>query len=274
MKMTKIVLPILSLACIFNLNAQWQSPGPGYKGNPVQDSIMRAMMKNRFGGMRGNCKPRPNYHFEHNSIVQFTSIQPGKDTMYNKTQYFISDSGLFVAYKIIESKKTKVKSGEDGEKPGMNAPKSTTIMALKDSLIYTLMGEGDKKRGMCNSYKKQDLPGFMRNKKDSSEGNFGNMVKTGKTKTICGYVCDEYASESKEIKRSMWVTQDASPWIVSMHRGLATNSQGSSSSAMYRGMMMELTTEHKVKHSISVWKVIELNKMSPTDISTAGYTFN
>ena len=100
----------------------------------------------------------------------------------------------------------------------------------------------------------------------------GIYKKTGKSKTIAGYKCDEYlaADPEGETETSMWMTRDTK--LNVNRKGLATAGLPAwySSSALYGGYMMEMESREKGRVT-SKMVTKEINDNVNTDISIKEY---
>lgn len=266
--MKKLLICSLIGLSTLALSAQKNKDQNKEKKSQNRDSMMREAMKNyRYPGMMGaKCSALPVYKFQGNLVVVTTSGKPGKDSSHTKIKYFINDSFSYAAYTVLETDKKK-----DDRSGTM-----TGILNFKDSTTVTLTERDGKKMGMCMSMKKKDLPPFMRNNKhkDSTENYFKGMAKTGRTKMICGYLCEEYKKDDAKETRTMWITKDESLWVGKLRRSVAAHGNNADDMpADMRGMMMEMTNLKKSDNAWFKWEVVEVNKNAPSQISTAEYEF-
>lgn len=255
----RIQIAIFSALIILCSNVAAQ-PGKGPKGNRMQGDSAR--MAGIAALMRSSCTAKPEYKFISNMVVTMVSTQPGKDSTRLKNRYLFDDSGNYVGFEMLENNHQK--NGEN---------KSIGIRNLQDSTMVMLFTNGEKKNGMCNSFKDKDIPAFVKRMqaKDTAKNTFKKMVKTGKTKTICGFVCEEYTSENNKANYTFWFTQDAGAMVSKFNKGLRAQEQNIAWPAAYKGMMMEMTSVQKDNSMVMDWKVVEVNKNAPRTISTAGY---
>lgn len=255
------------LLAILSVATAYSQPKHKQEGNrhPKADSLRMAIMANRF--RPSNCSPRSEYQFQHNIVVTVKTSKPGKDSGSMKTRYLISDSGRFFGYEILENKM--------GRDEGRGQRKMKGIRDSKDSVLLMLMeDETGNKNGFCSGFRKQDIPAFLRNRKDTAKGYHAkDFVKTGRTKTICGYQCEEYKKDNADETMSIWVSKETSPWVTAFHKGVSGVSNDMPSATGFTGMAMEMDMLKKADQSSMVWMVTEVNKNTASTISTAGYTF-
>ena len=100
----------------------------------------------------------------------------------------------------------------------------------------------------------------------------GVYKKTGRSKTISGYKCDEYLAKDTESddETSVWITRDAT--IKINQKGMATAGIPAwySGSALYGGHVMEMESRENGKVT-STMVTKEINDNINTDISIKGY---
>jgi hypothetical protein len=100
---------------------------------------------------------------------------------------------------------------------------------------------------------------------------YSSYKKTGQSKKISGYNCDEYVYEDAENKASYWMTNDLSAdlWANMFNSYTIT--------AVYagrpNGFIMEWNNESKASKQKSHMVVKEVNKNQSSSFSTIGYTF-
>jgi hypothetical protein len=96
-----------------------------------------------------------------------------------------------------------------------------------------------------------------------------NLKKTGKTKTIQGYKCEEYAYKDEQTESSFWVTKD----IDWNSKEMMTNVFKSSmyASGMPWGFMMESESMDKESGQKTIYQVTDINKDASTSFRMSDY---
>jgi len=102
------------------------------------------------------------------------------------------------------------------------------------------------------------------------EDYYGSFKKTGKSKTIAGYSCDEYYYEDEEDMISYWMTNEL-PADLWTKMGTANNFS-SVYTGRTSGFVMESDHRSKTSKERSLMIVKEVNPKKPGKISTVGYT--
>ncbi len=96
-----------------------------------------------------------------------------------------------------------------------------------------------------------------------------NLKKTGKTKSILGYKCDEYLYEDDEVVSHIWMTKEK-PWrIDNMLSAIYKSSQYSS--AFPSGFMMEVDSKNKQTQERNIMKVTEINENINKQVELSSY---
>ncbi len=156
------------------------------------------------------------------------------------------------------------------------------IYDLDSYEIVTLMNTGGQKIGTTMSLNKSQIESMMSND-DSAEADMSDMPtfkKTGQTKTISGYSCDEYVVENvqnMEASMTYWITDELEiDWIKSMANMSSMNKQMPD---IYAGtgypedgsVIQMIVTEKNGERMEMTVKEAETGK--EITISTKGYTF-
>jgi len=94
--------------------------------------------------------------------------------------------------------------------------------------------------------------------------------KTGKSKTIAGYKCDEYFFEDEQDKVSYWMTNDLPKDLWS--KMYTSNAFTSLYTGRTNGFVMESDHQYKATKERSFMTVKEVNPNKSARISTVGYT--
>lgn len=100
---------------------------------------------------------------------------------------------------------------------------------------------------------------------------YSNFKKTGKTKTVSGYSCEEYVYEDNESKAEYWMTDDlpAELWANMFNN----NTVAAVYAGKPSGFIMEWTNENKLNKEKSTMVVKEVNKNQNSSFSTVDYSF-
>ena len=96
------------------------------------------------------------------------------------------------------------------------------------------------------------------------------------TKTIHGYVCEEYVADSEDGTATYWITDkpikgSAAFWGESNPLLNSANNQSKSMAIIPNGHVMEMYFESKTDKSKSEIKITEINESSDTTFSMEAY---
>jgi len=96
-----------------------------------------------------------------------------------------------------------------------------------------------------------------------------NLKKTGRTKKIAGYSCDEYSYEDEESTGTVWMTNDlpAELWA----KMFSANVIAASNVGYYGGFVMEMEQRDKETDEKVIMQVKEVNENQPKSFTTKGY---
>lgn len=152
--------------------------------------------------------------------------------------------GLFII--DTENGATIILSEENGEKSG---------------IVY---GMGAYMETMGETYQQEDL-------EETPETYLANpnVKKTGKTKTIAGYKCEEYIYSDKETKSDVWITKNLKMNTQDLFSSLFKVSIYSH--GMGWGFMMETTSEDLVTGEKSLMKVTKVETNANTKFAMSDY---
>lgn len=103
----------------------------------------------------------------------------------------------------------------------------------------------------------------LENESDEIDTDYSELKKSGKTKKILGYDCEEFISENSQNKFSMWVTQALDLYQKNMFFSLNESLGGNTFNHIpdeAKGFMMEMHYENLVNGEKSKMTVTKINK--------------
>ena len=182
------------------------------------------------------------------------------------------DEGEFITHYNPQLKNMayEVVSGNIGE-PG----KGLFIIDLKNEAIIILGEENGNKTGLVYG-----MGSFMNSAEEPSDEIIidespeayiadPNITKTGRTKTIAGYKCEEYKYDDEETESNIWITEDIKINTKDFFSTLF--STGLYSRGIPWGYIMEVTTTDKQTKERSFMQVTRVDENSNTRFSLADY---
>jgi len=167
------------------------------------------------------------------------------------------------------------------EQEGIN---TEMVFDVENENIITLMNTGGQKMATTTSLKRGQLEQKMTDNMDADNDDMGEMpkfTKTGATKTISGYSCDEYKVENIDEKdgstMTYWLTDEAEiDWVRSMSNMSGLNKQMADVSFETGypedGSIIQMVVTEK-NGNYTTLTVTDIEQDQDITISTKGYTF-
>ncbi len=171
----------------------------------------------------------------------------------------------------------------DGGYYGLNmemAPMGTpinaqSVISLSDNKVTTLINQAGMKMGMEYDLSKPiNMPGGKAATKKANNTEV-SYQKTGKTKTIAGYTCNQYTAKANDDSYTeIWTTKELSYSNFYESFSKINQQMGAFPKNMPEGFVMELSSwpegkDDKEKYQM---QVVSVNKSKAGSISTDGYT--
>lgn len=215
--------------------------------------------------MGGDVDVQDSYTFDHNILLDVQSFdKKGKPEMSNKMKMFFAESTPHFGMEMKSS-------GSD----------NFMIYDMKAYEMVTLMDQGERKMGVAMKFD----PSNFENVNDGDQSSAANrenvrFEKTGRTKTISGYSCDEYKVIDPEgdpdTENHVWMTQDIDAnWIGMMSNMMATNKKMQKELTLPdsypAGTVIQVVSSSTKNQEKTVMTVEEINKNQKKVISTSDY---
>lgn len=184
------------------------------------------------------------YSFDIHMVSEMTTInKKGKEE--NMTMEFFKQDG--------ENTAMRVKSAEKGDESMF------LILDYGNESMITITEEKGEQQAFAMPMMKAYL-GTDESYQEMIEENMEdfNLEKTGRTKTILGYSCDEYQITSKDTNGTVWMTEDAGISTMELMGKLMQNNKTLSDtkfSWMQNGLMMESETVDLKSGDTTIQKV-------------------
>ncbi len=230
------------------------------KQDEDSDAATARMMSKMFGGS-ADVKLPEKYNFDGYFALETESVQGDKRKLNAKMIMHLDKSGDNVGMEILEA---------DGKKMDEKA-KSFMIFDNDLKSMITLTQSGDMNMAMI-----MNLDGFGDMADSLVEENSDNVKinKTGKTKSILGYSCDNYIIESEEGTTDAWISHEIKMSTFKAFQFLQSQQKKKNSpySSIKDGFVLEAESTMKGEKGKTVMRVTEVNLNKNTSISTKGYT--
>lgn len=236
------------------------------KSSSNEDKSQQRMMR-MLKGMGVTGEPVPiadSYEFDHLIQMHIESYDvSGKKINEGEFITHLNPKTKSMAYEVV--------SGDMGD-PGqgmfiIDAENGASIILSdknneKTGIVY---GIGSFMESMGDTYEEEvDLP-------DSPETYLANpnVKKTGKTKTIAGFNCEEYIYSDDETESEIWITKDLKMNTQDFFGTLFKTTMYSQGIGW--GYLMESTSKNKLNGEKSIMKVTNVDKNSSVKFSMNDY---
>ena len=174
----------------------------------------------------------------------------------------VKDEGDVVTY-LTPGEKNFAYEFISGRPSGIEGPeKGVFIMDYANGATIILSDQDGKKTGVVYGIKFfeegiEDDDDYVGESEEELDYMNPNYKKTGRTKNIAGYRCEEYVFDTEEEKGSFWVTEKAG-WKAN-DTFSAIFRAGLYSHGVYQGMLMESESADKETGEKSMMQVTELD---------------
>jgi hypothetical protein len=213
---------------------------------------------NRVGMNSTPAKYENSYSFSSN-VKMVTESYDKKGKLESKgslNTYWGSNMDVY-AYEVIDEER---KADEKG----------FFIFDSKNMVSIMLSEDKNEKNGVVTGLDLSQMvvPDSLKNTGGNVQLN-EKVKKTGKTKTILGYKCDEYVYEDEYDVSNVWITKDKTWKTGNLFGSVYKNPN--LANGFPEGFVMEADTQHKATGDRSVLKVTEINEKIKKDIDLTGY---
>ncbi len=149
---------------------------------------------------------------------------------------------------------------------------TTFIFDAGNNVMLVLTADDDAKTGIAMEIDPETVAAQAREYAEDSETNPANAKKTGKTKKILGYTCDEYLIDDENMEARIWVSEKLGKEV---HKTMLRNNQVFGTSfyhaAYFKGMVMEYDYTDKEEGDRWVMEVTGLDLDRSHTVSTREY---
>ena len=233
--------------------------------DPDYEQKNKEQYERMFGQGGADIPIENSYQFDTNVLYTMEFSSNDENSVVDYSMWF-SDNHSYMA--------TQVSSMQSGSKESQEMPASVlSVIDEKNKAMIILMEE--QKIAQVISMEKIKGISDAENSSEGLDPSFEAVKKTGKSKKILGYDCEEFSSENADSKFTFWVTQDLDVYQKNMFFNMSKSLGGNSFQNIpqeAKGLLMEMNFEHKTKNENGKMVVKEIRKESKS-INTDGYQF-
>lgn len=194
------------------------------------------------------------YTFNTNVIMQMIVEDEKGPTIIDYSMWFTnSDSYMATEIQNMDSKKSKSEKIPKG---------ILTVIDDENQAMVILMEE----QKMAQTISMESIKNIAIEEVENKNSTPSKIIKTGRSKKILGYHCEEFESTTEEGKMTLWITQDIRLFqknmFANLNKSLGSNSFQNTPEAA-KGFMMEMhfnNVNNKEKSSMIVKEISKKNK--------------
>jgi len=203
------------------------------------------------------------YSFETSVDISLTTFNSKKSTSEMDMRMLFPKEESFYAMEILEIKDSK-----------SEMPETIMIFDYESLKMINLMNMSGQKMGFAMALDKDQIEEWVETEKED-ESDRSEFTKTGKTKDILGYSCDQYTVSSSDGNGEFWVTNDADIQIGLALNSMSKNSKGKAYDMPEdypEGAILEMTYADKKGEGMK-WIATSIDKNAQRNIKTGDYSF-
>ncbi|MDF1572491.1 MAG: DUF4412 domain-containing protein [Bacteroidales bacterium] len=249
-----------------SIDSSDNTPSASGSGGSASSASSRAAKNaylNALGMSTGTANVKPLYEFD--GYIEMTVSEFEKEKEKEKTIYTTYIDSKSFDYGI------HFKTPEEEDY-------SLMIFDTDNNLMVTLSDANGEKTGFAVAFTPEQAEAIAEEaEEDTAEGDAATedaykAYKTGKTKNILGYTCEEYLIEDENETVTMWITRDLNKEMKKTYMKNSTFT-GLFSYAYYTdGVVMEYIIEDKKDGDKSVMTVTDIDLSKKSSFNTMGYT--
>lgn len=202
-----------------------------------------------------NIPVEESYLFNTRVTYKMTMTDKKKSSIVNYEMWF-SEKEAYMA--------TKVEGDENTDSRDMPSA-VISILDDKNQAMIILMEE-QKMAQLLSMSKIKDIA-VKENEIDANDTDFKNIKKTGNTKKILGYNCEEFMSENESNKFSFWVTKELALFQKNMFFNVSQSLGGNTFEDIpqeAQGFMMEMNYENLSNNEKGNMIVVDIQNQDKT----------
>lgn len=205
-----------------------------------------------------DVKIEESYVFNTKVMYQMTVTDQDKSTDVNYEMWY-SEKEAYMATKMFNDKNSDTKGAPNSILSILDDKNKAIVVIMEDQKIAQLLPMTDVDETEVND------PDDGETKLVDDDTEFENLKKTGRSKEILGYNCEEFLAQNDSNKFTYWVTKELSLFHKNMLFNLSESLGGNTFDQIpeaAKGFMMEMTYENfstKEKGSMQVLDIQKTN---------------
>ena len=227
-----------------------------------------AMMK-MFGG---EADVADSYDFDIRLVSETTTSKKGKRESRSKYAMLFKPGADYMGMQPLEVE-------NQGERYDTETNQSQIIFDMGRKVMVTLIDNKEQgKTGVAINFDPEQIEEMtVDQEKEAMSDEDYNFSKTGNTKDILGYSCDEYEYSGEDGSGTFWITDELDASMTEMFAAMGQNSKKRNSSPFGslenypEGTVMEMHGENTEDNTQIDMKVTEVDESANATISTTDY---
>jgi len=211
-----------------------------------------------------NVEIEDSYSFQTSLDISLTTFNSKKNTSEMDMRMLFPKEASYYAMEILDIKDS------DSE-----MPEAIMIFDYESLKMINLMNMSGQKMGFAMALSEDQIEEWAKTEEED-EADKSEFTKTGKTKEILGYTCDQYTMSSADGNGEFWITNDADLQIGLALNAMSQNSKGKKSYDMPsdypEGAILEMTYADNKGEGMK-WIATKIDKNIRRNINTGDYSF-
>lgn len=198
-----------------------------------------------------NIPIEASYAFDTSVTYELTMIENNKPSVVNYEMWFPEKAGYMA---------TKVKNSTKGDSKDMPSSMLSILDDTNQAMIIIM--EEQKIAQLLSMSKIKDVA-LKENETESVDTEFNTIQKTGKTKKILGYECEQFSSQNETDKFTFWITKDLELFQENMFFNISKSLGGNTFENIPKnaqGFMMEMHFENSSNGQKGTMTVVNIDK--------------
>jgi len=207
---------------------------------------------------------------KYNDVYDFTGRIHMQMESYDKKEVTKSDFYIFFNSNTLNAGMELKPVSEEGDK---TVP-SEFLFDNENKCFLILMQNEDSKTGIISTLPSDSAMAELSKDQKGPDPTQATITKTGNTRMIAGYKCDEYkiTEPEKEGYSNVWMTKDVKIKADRQHWGKAGMPTYYNYPGFEGSVMLAMETFDKKNNPEMKMETLEINESFNHSISTAGYT--